>query len=394
MTISRRSFVKSATGAGLLATAGALWSARTAAQDAAQPAAKPARSATDPPAPLKILILGGTAFLGPDLVDAALSRGHTLTLFNRGKTNPGLFPDIETLIGDRDPLKAPGLDALKNREWDVVIDTSGQQPRHVKASAQLLAPAVKQYIFISTISVFADNSKPGMDESAAVATMPDETDETTPEYYGPRKALCEQAVEAALPGRATSVRPGLIVGPGDYSDRYTYWPARIARGGDVLSPGDGSDPVQYVDARDLAAWVIHLAENRSLGVYNATGPASKLTMKGMLDACVAGCGQEGQPADANLVWVDTAFLEQEGVSPWSDMPVWVPGSGDTAGFGQVDCRKAIAAGLHFRAPVETARDTLAWWQSLPAERRAKMRAGLKPEREAEVLAKWKAREQH
>lgn len=390
MTISRRDLVKRVAGAGVLTAAGLAWSRRAAAQDA--PAGKPAKGGQSGEVkPLKMLILGGTAFLGPEIVEAAQAHGHTLTLFNRGKTNPGLFPDLETLLGDRDPKKAPGLDALKDRKWDAVIDTSGYVPRVVKASAELLAPNVPHYVFISTISVFGDTSKPNMAEDGPLATVPDETSEDVNQYYGALKALCEKAAEAAMPGKVANVRPGLIVGPGDRSDRYTYWPVRVARGGEVLAPGDGSDPVQYIDVRDLAQWVVHLVEARTMGVFNATGPADKLTMKAFLDACQAGCGQDGKPAEASFTWVDTAFLEQQQVSPWSDLPVWVPAQGDSAGFATIDCRKAIGAGLKFRPPVETAHDTLAWWQQQPDERRAKLRGGLTPEREAEVLAQWKAR---
>jgi 2'-hydroxyisoflavone reductase len=385
MTISRRSFVKSAAGAGALAAAGLQLVPGLAAQ------VQSARAATDPPAPLKLLILGGTAFLGPQLVDAAMSRGHTLTLFNRGKTAPDLFPELETLHGDRDPKVEPGLKALEGRQWDAVIDTSGYVPRVVKASAELLAPNVQQYVFVSSISVFGDTSQPGIDEHGALATMPDESSEAVMEWYGPLKALCEQAAEAALPGRVSNVRPGLIVGPGDRSDRYTYWPVRIGRGGEVLAPGDGSDPVQYIDVRDLAAWIVHLVERRTMGVFNATGPAAPHPMKDFLEACRAGCGKDGKPADATLTWVDTAFLEAEGVAPWSDLPVWVPASGDSAGMGAIDCKKAIAAGLSFRPARETAFDTFTWFSTLPAERQAKLRAGLAAERETEVLAKWKAR---
>jgi 2'-hydroxyisoflavone reductase len=387
MTISRRDLVKRAAGAGALAAAGLAWTGRAAAQD--KPGA--ARGAAPGGKPLSLLILGGTAFLGPELVEAAKARGHTLTLFNRGKTNPGLFPDLETLHGDRDPLKEPGLKALEGRKWDAVIDTSGYVPRVVKASCELLAPNVGQYVFISTISVFGDNSQPGMAEDGPLATVPDPTSEDVNQYYGALKALCEQAAEAAMPGKVANVRPGLIVGPGDRSDRYTYWPVRVSKGGEVLAPGDGSDPVQYIDVRDLAEWVVHLVEARTMGVFNATGPAAPLTTKAFLEACKAGCGADGKPADASFTWVDTAFLEQEGVAPWQDLPVWVPAQGDSAGFATIDCRKAIAAGLKFRPAVDTAHDTLAWWQAQPEDRRAKLRAGLTPEREAEVLAKWKAR---
>jgi 2'-hydroxyisoflavone reductase len=325
-------------------------------------------------------------------VETAIARGHTVTLFNRGKTAPDLFPGIETLNGDRDPAKAPGLASLEgDRRWDAVIDTSGYVPRVVKASAELLAPRVGQYLFVSTISVFADDIPPGTREDGALATMPDESSEEVMQWYGALKALCEKAVEAALPGRATNVRPGLIVGPGDRSDRYTYWPVRVGRGGAVLAPGDGADPVQYVDVRDLGAWLVHLVEQRTMGTFNATGPASTLTMQELLEACRLGCGKDGQPAEATLTWVDTDFLLAEGVQPWADLPVWIPRGGDGAGMSALDCSKAVAAGLEFRPARETAHDTFVWFGTLPDERRAKLRAGLAPEREAEVLAKWKAR---
>ncbi|MHC5211363.1 MAG: NAD-dependent epimerase/dehydratase family protein [Planctomycetota bacterium] len=396
MSITRRRFVSGSAGFGAAALMGALWARGASAQDAALGAARsPDAGATDP---LRLLILGGTAFLGPHTVEAALERGHTLTLFNRGKTNPHLFPDLEKLVGDRDPEKGEGLSALEGREWDAVIDTSGYVPRIVKASATLLAPSVQQYLFISSISVFSDNSTPGMKEDGPLATMEDEADENVMANYGALKALCEAAAEAALPGRATTVRPGLIIGPGDPTDRYTYWPARLALGGEVLAPGDGSDPVQYVDARDLAAWLVHLVEQRAMGVYNATGPASELSMRAMLTACRAGCtaaATEDAPngaADAKLTWVSTDFLAEQEVAPWGDMPVWLPGTGETAGFSRVDCGKAIAAGLRFRPAIGTAHDTLVWHLTRPEERRSSPRAGISPEREAKVLAAWHERE--
>ena len=234
-----------------------------------------ARSSSGPAKPMKILILGGTSFLGPQIVEAAQARGHVLTLFNRGKTNPGLFPDVEKLHGDRNG----DLKSLEGRQWDSVVDTSGFVPRLVTLSASLLAPNVKQYVFISTISVFGENLKPGTAENGPLATMPDETSEDVPKYYGALKALCEKAADKAMSGRACNIRPGLIVGPGDKSDRYTYWPVRLARGGEVLAPGDGSDPIQYVDVRDLGAWVVTAVEKNLSGTYNATGPEKKITMK-------------------------------------------------------------------------------------------------------------------
>jgi 2'-hydroxyisoflavone reductase len=329
--------------------------------------------------PLRILILGGTGFLGPHLVENARGRGHTLTLFNRGKTHPELFPDVEKLRGDRNGQ----LDALKGRQWDGVIDTSGYVPRLVKMSAELLAPQVKQYVFISSISVYPDDVKPGANESTPVQVLTEPGSEEVRKHYGALKALCEQAAETAMPGRATNVRPGLIVGPGDPTDRYTYWPARLDRGGEVLAPGKGDDPVQYVDVRDLAAWIVQTLERGQVGVYNATGPEKQLTMAGMLAAC-----RKAASRDSSLVWVPEKFLGEHKVSAWEDMPVW---TGAEGGFSQIDCGKAIRAGLRFRSADETAKDTLAFWNGLAEERRKKPRAGISAEREQEVLAAWKTR---
>jgi len=333
-----------------------------------------------------LLVLGGTMFLGPEVVEAALARGWTVTLFNRGKTNPQLFPDLEKLHGDRDPAKGDGLKALEGRRWDAVVDTSGYVPRHVQASAALLAPGAKQYLFVSTISVYADNSKPGADESAAVGTLKDPTVEKVDgETYGPLKALCEQAAEKAMPGRTTIVRPGLIVGPGDPSDRFTYWPVRVAKGGEVLAPGTPQDPTQFIDVRDLGAWIVLLLEKNRTGVYNATGPKEPLPMGELLASCKRVSG-----SDATFTWVPATFLEAQQVAPWSDMPVWVPPVDDMAGFARVGIARATAAGLTFRPVDDTVRDTLAWWRTVPEERRAKLRAGLGAAREAEVLAAWRA----
>ncbi|MEJ2336230.1 MAG: NAD-dependent epimerase/dehydratase family protein [Gemmatimonadales bacterium] len=333
---------------------------------------------------LRILILGGTRFLGVHQVEYALARGHTVTLFNRGRTNPELFPDVEKLVGDRDD----DLAALEGGEWDVVIDNSASIPRWVRQSAQLLKDSAQQYIFTSSISAFADFTTAGMDETAPVGTLEDPTiEEITGETYGPLKALCEQEAETAFPGRATIVRPGLIVGPWDNSDRFTYWPVRIDRGGEVMAPGDGTDPVQIVDGRDLGAWMIRLAEEGRTGVYNATGPASPMTMSEMLDGIRVVTNE-----DATFTWVSAEFLEAHEVQPWMQMTAWVPATGEFAGLAQVNCEKAIAAGLAFRPLADTARDTLAWWKTLPAERREEPRAGCPPELEVEVLAAWHARE--
>jgi 2'-hydroxyisoflavone reductase len=357
------------------------------APGAAAPAA-PVATATAPtasPAPaarsLSILILGGTSFLGPALVDSARARGHAVTLFNRGRTNPGLFPEVEKLQGDRDGR----LDALRGRKWDVAIDTSGYLPRVVRMSAELLAPAVTTYVFVSSISVYDDAIPPGSDEGAKVQALADPASEDVRKDYGALKAASERAAEAAMPGRVLVVRPGLIVGPGDPTDRFTYWPVRLARGGSVLAPGDGSDPVQVIDVRDLASWMISMAERGETGVYNAVGPARRTGTREFLEAIRDGVGSE-----AALAWVPWPFLEKAGVQPWSDLPAWIPVAGGEAGTSQVSVARAAGKGLRFRPLADTARDTLAWWKGLPEARRRKLRAGLSPEREAEVLASWKA----
>lgn len=331
--------------------------------------------------PSRILILGGTSFLGPALVEAARARGDTITLFNRGKTNPGRFTDLEQLQGDRDGK----LDALRGRRWDVVYDTSGYLPRIVKLSAELLAPSVDRYVFVSSISAYEETIPPDSDETAPLAKLTDPATEDIRASYGALKAACERAAEAAMPGRVLVVRPGLIVGPGDPTDRFTYWPVRLSEGGEVLAPGTGDDPIQVIDVRDLGNWMVSMGARRATGIFNGVGPAARTTMRDMLAACQPASG----PA-ARLTWVPTAFLEKEKVEPWSDMPVWIPAGGPESGMSQVSIARAVAAGLRFRPLSETARDTLAWWNGLPAERRAKPRAGIPREREQQVLAAWAA----
>jgi nucleoside-diphosphate-sugar epimerase len=338
-----------------------------------------------PPQPQKksILILGGTNFLGPHVVTAALARGHTVTLFNRGKTNPGLFPELEKLHGDRDGH----LEALRDRRWDAVVDPSGYVPRIVKMSAELLAPNVGHYVFISTISVYDKEDRIDPDESLATTKLDEPGSEDVKKHYGALKALCEQAAEAAMPGRVATIRPGLIIGPGDPTGRFTHWPTRLAEGGDVLAPGDGSTPTQYIDGRDLGAWIVKVIEDRTVGTYNALGPATRITMRECLDACNHAIGDR-----AKLVWVDAKFLDEHEVSGWSEMPMWLDNKGDYLGFGTLANARAVAKGLGFRPVAETAKDTLAWLDSLPADERAKVRdSGIKPEKEREVIAAWKAR---
>ena len=343
------------------------------------------------PQPLRILILGGTGFIGPHQVRYALARGHQLTLFNRGRRPKEWPAPVEELVGDRN---TGDLAALEGREWDVCIDNPTSLPFWVRDAGRVLRGKVKQYVFVSTISVYASDARPGQDESAPLAEYKGadamkETQETLRAnlegLYGALKARSEQEAEAWFPGQVTVVRPALIVGPGDETDRFTYWPVRLRRGGEYLAPGDGRDPVQLVDARDLAEWIVRLAEQRTLGVFNALGPARELTMKGLLDGVGSGIG-----ARAKAVWASTSFLEERKVSPWSDLPVWIPAAGDTSGSHRRSNRRAVAAGLTFRPLRETARETLAWFESQPAERQAKLRAGLSAEREAELLAAWKA----
>jgi 2'-hydroxyisoflavone reductase len=329
----------------------------------------------------RILILGGTGFLGPATVEAARARGHELTLFNRGKTRPGMFPDIQKLYGDRDPNKGEGVRALAGRKWDAVIDNSGYFPRHVDASAKLLASNVKQYIFISSVSVYADNRTEGQDEAANLATIPDPaTEKITEESYGALKALCERAAEDAMPGRVTVVRPGYIVGPDDPTGRFTYWPVRMDRGGEVLAPGAPADPVQFMDVRDLGAWLILLVEKGTTGVFNALGPAKRLAWGDLLTAC-----RKATPATSKLVWVPADWLSKQGEEIF---PIWAPYQGETRGFHSWKNTRAVAAGLAFRPYEQTVRDTLAWYKTQNEDGRTKL-AGPAPAKETELLAAWR-----
>jgi 2'-hydroxyisoflavone reductase len=336
--------------------------------------------------PLRILILGGSGFTGPYQIHYALSRGHKVTAFNRGKTHPGELPaEIEQLVGDRNGK----LDALKNRQWDVVIDNPTTLPAWVRDAAQILKGNVERYVFISTISVYGE-VKQAVDESAPLAKYegPDPYKETLEamkasgyKTYGSLKALSEKEAAKWFPGKALIIRPGLIVGPRDETDRFTYWPVRIDRGGEVLAPGNPSDPVQFIDARDLAEWTIRMVENGEAGVYNATGPAKPLGVGEMLDGI-----KGAEKSNATFTWVNEEFLTQQKVEPWSDMPVW---TGKDSGLARTSISRALAKGLTFRPLADTARDTLVWFKALPQDRQAKLRAGLTPEREAEVLATWK-----
>jgi 2'-hydroxyisoflavone reductase len=353
--------------------------------------AAPFASAGPPMKKLRILILGGTGFIGPHQVDYALARGHRVTVFNRGRQGNPWGDKVEELLGDRN---TGDLSALAGRDWDVCIDNPTTLPFWVRDAGKALAGKVGQYVFISTISVYAANDKPADETAALVAyTGKDPMTETiqaftTPagaQLYGALKAVSEAEARRQFGAAVTVIRPGLIVGPGDPTDRFTYWPVRLSRGGDVLAPGDGTDPVQFIDARDLAEWTIRTCEQRTFGTFNATGPAQAPTMREML----AGVGK-AVGGEAHLVWVPERFLDANQVSAWSDMPVWVPGHGDTAGFHRRDIRRALAAGLTFRPLGVTAVDTLAWFKAQPADRQAKLRAGLAPDREAALLGKWTA----
>ncbi len=337
--------------------------------------------AAEPPGKLNILVLGGTRFVGPHFIEAARARGHSIAIFNRGRTNVGRVKGVEVLNGDRNGQ----LDALKGRKWDAVLDTSGYVPRHVRLSAELLAPNVAHYLFVSSISVYASLAKPN-DEGSPVGKTADETIENVDgATYGPLKALCEQAAEKAMPGRVTTLRPGLIVGPEDNTDRFTYWPARVARGGEVLAPNSPADRIQIIDVRDLCDFALGCIASRAFGTFNVVSDPHAFTMGSLLDACVRAAGNDAKPT-----WVPAQFLAEQKVEGWSDMPVWLHAVGEEAAFADTSAERANKAGLKIRPMLETVRDTLAWHLTRPAEQQAKLKAGIAPGREREVLAAWHA----
>jgi 2'-hydroxyisoflavone reductase len=342
---------------------------------------------------MKILIIGGTVFLGRHLVEAALARGHEITMFNRGQRHPELFPEVERLRGDR----MGEMEALRGRRWDAVIDTCGYVPRVVRASAELLAGSVEHYTFISSISVYADSAASVIDEGAPVKSLAEDqvrsAEEIEPsgpimavnygEMYGGLKALCERAAEEAMHGRALNVRAGLIIGPHDYSDRFTYWPTRLARGGEVLAPGQPQSLKQMIDARDLSEWIVRMIEKRLTGTFNATGLDYELTMERVLAECRRAVG-----GDAQLTWVSDDFLLAAEVAPWSEMPLWMPEKYSLPAFSRTNCERAIAAGLTFRPLAQTASETFAWDVERPAE--VERHAGLPAGRERQLLRAWKS----
>ena len=334
---------------------------------------------------LSILILGGTGFIGPHQVQYALSRGHEVTLFNRGRTNAQLFPEVEKLVGDRES----DLSALEGRSWDVVVDNSATNAPHwVEASANLLKDTCERYIFVSTRSVYADTSRIPMSIEAPVWTYESAGVEPGAERlpYGLGKALSEQIARDAFGEDRTIVfRPGLIIGPGDPTDRFTYWPVRIHRGGEVLAPGDGTDPVQIIDVRDFGDWLVRMAEAGESGTYNVVGPATPRPMDELLYGIRA-----VTTAETTFTWVDTDFVIDAGLRPYGEMPVWRPARDGAEGFARFDLTPEVEKGLTFRSLADTTAATLEFHFSRPPERQAELRSGVSAEREAEVLAMWHA----
>ncbi|MFC4101188.1 NAD-dependent epimerase/dehydratase family protein [Paenibacillus xanthanilyticus] len=323
---------------------------------------------------MDVLLLGGTKFLGKHIAETALRRGHRVTLFHRGLTNPGLFPDAEHITGDRDG----GLDHLKGGRWDAVIDTSGYVPRVVRQSARQLAELADHYTFISSVSVYADFSVLDIAEDAPLLALEDPADENVAAHYGALKARCEDEVRAAFGERALVIRPGLIVGPDDPTDRFTYWPWRLAQGGDVLVPGSPGRVIQFIDVRDLAEWTLRMAEAKANGTYNATQPAGMATMGDLVQAC-----RHIGAAASNPIWAEEAFLHKHGAAEWTELPLWVSEKMNWPGFMAVNVKRAVEAGLTFRPLSDTTADTLDWCRRLRPE--GGWKAGLDAEKERHLL---------
>ena len=331
---------------------------------------------------MKILILGGTVFLGRHLVEAARHAGHEVTLFNRGMTNPDLFPDLEKITGERDG----GLEVLAGRSWQAAIDTSGYFPRIVGNTVRQLANQVEHYTFISTISVYETSAQTPLDENARVQKTDKSQAEVKGEDYGALKYLCECETEKLMPGRSLIVRPGLIVGPHDPTDRFTYWVRRVAQGGDILAPGSKGAGVQFIDARDLAEWAMRSIEINATGVFNATGPAAPLSMEEFLNACQQTC-QRSDIQPARFAWMPDKLLLDANVQPWSELPLWIPEDSPDRSILAIDTSRATEKGLKYRPLVETIWDTLKWDRL--RDHSHEMKAGLTPKREAELLEKCK-----
>ncbi len=331
--------------------------------------------------PLRVLILGGTGFIGPHMIASLRKSGHAITLFNNDKKSAELFPDLESLFGDRDGR----IDALKGREWDVVVDNSGYVPRIVRLTAEALKDRVRHYVFISTQSVYADRSTRGIDESSPLATLQDPTvEQVSGDTYGGLKVLCEQVVEQTYGRRSTILRPTYIVGPGDSTDRFTYWLVRATRGGEMLAPGQPGDVVQFIDVRDLADFTRTAVEQRFTGAYNLCTPPGRHTIGELIDASI-----KQSKADTRVVWVDEQFLVEQKLPMTPELPIWSPRSGRTAGMGYASNERAVAQGLKYQPLEATVRDTLAWHAARPVEERQKLKAGLTPERERELLSKYR-----
>ena len=376
MSNNRRNFIKGSLLGGAAIASGTL------ANSAMAHGQQESRKAMD------ILVLGGTGFIGPHMVRKALQRGHSVTLFNRGRTNNALFPDLETIKGDR----GGDLSVLKDRKWDAVIDNSGYVPRHVQNSAAILAANIGQYLYISTISVY-DSLQIGNDEESKLATIDDETiEEVTGETYGPLKALCEKRAQAEISAdKLTILRPTYICGPGDHTDRFSYWPVRVAKGGEMLLPGGPEYPLQIIDVRDLANFTIDCLEQKITDTYNTVTPVGSYSMGQVLAD-----SQATSSATVDPVWVDEAFateaVESSQIPNWGMFPIWHGLNGDESKASSVSGEKAVAAGLHNRPVKETIRDLLQWWRTLPEDRTTTMKAGMTAEQEAELIAAWKARE--
>ena len=327
-----------------------------------------------------LLILGGTGFIGPHLTEEAQRRGWKVTHFNRGKTAAGGATGVETLIGDRKGQ----LDALRGRSWDAVIDDTGYIPKYVKMSAELLSPSVRYCLYISSISAYASFAAPN-DEHSPVGKLDDpEFDKITNDSYGPMKALCEQYSAAAFKDRMSIVRPGYIVGPLDPTDRFTYWPVRASRGGEMLAPGTPGDPIQVIDVRDLVAFMMTLVESRTNGTYNAVSPPRAFAMGGL----IAASRHASPKAGTRVTWVSAEFIDAHSKPEELNLPIWDPPTGDSAGAALTSIEGSRKAGLRSRPLEKTVRDTLAWFGTLPADRRAKLHAGLDPAKEADTLKAW------
>ncbi|MBN9653494.1 NAD-dependent epimerase/dehydratase family protein [Halobacillus sp. GSS1] len=331
---------------------------------------------------MKLLIIGGTKFLGRHIVESALSDNHEVTIFHRGKTNPGLFEEVTNIYGDRENLE--DLEKLADQNWDAVIDTCGYKPSTVSRSLDVLSGFTKKYVFISTISVYPDfTDVPDLEETAERMILTKEELEQAerketfdPSLYGPLKAHCEQEVQTRMEDKSIIIRPGLIVGPHDPTDRFTYWPSRVAAGGEVLAPGRKDQQIQFIDARDLAEWIVHLSKTEHTGIFNANGPDNKLTIQKFLETCASTLNEA-----VTFTWIPAPFLTEEGIQPWKDLPVWIPTDKD---FSQ-DASKAIQCGLKFRPLKETILDTYHWDQHRSNEDRG---AGITREQESDVLKKW------